>query len=847
MFDEKRAMLTQDLFNRLKNSQYWTERTRDNDHHIQGLICPECGKAEAWAYSKEPWVIICNRQSKCGARTKVLELFPELIRNIEEEFKATSNDPNKPATAYLQSRGFNGALNGLKYEYWKNVRKTNSGAVMFLVGTNAKSEQVYNGRLFNPPPGEGKTHNQGKTSGMFWKHSTFEYNSEQETFVTEGILDALSLIEMGLQAIAVLSAGQDPANVNLSEFKNLTLAFDNDQAGKKALRKWKEHYPDAQAVMPVRGDWNDFLLYHAKDEIRNLFEKNRKEFEFRTNLALASNAQAYAEVYHNHKGYTPGLFAFDGCFYYASVKIKKVQGEEIEEVITSRISNFTLSVDHYQLDTTNPEEPVNRYFLKIKPKKGRPVSCVVLANELASSNGLTTMFLQRARVLWEGDKKPSLALARRIVEAKAPVVRQLHTIGYDPESRCYVFKDFMVNRQGQIVKPNQHGFFELAKTTYIRAAQYPTIKPVKGIPPKEIYNLICEAWPEQGPITFAWLLASWFVNQIKTEIGFFPFLSFYGDTQTGKTVLTRIMNACQCLDEEGLPMQKVNTSKGEIRKLAQRSGLFKALLESNKKDNTRFDIDSILTLYNSNPLQVRALKTNDIQTQEVAFLSSLLFVQNREPFKTKAQKERVVSVEFDGENLTEKTTGAFKKLANVPISQFAYFFPYVMQHRQKIEAEWVDAFQNAKKDLSAIQDARIIENHALVLTFHRFLSNLLNINQDLQTYIKEMAEKKHKQCTHRDETTADIFFSIIENFTYSEKDWFLDRNETDKKLYVNLGEALKRIKDEGYQFNIQIKDLQDSLKNHPACITNERHWFEIGHSTVQKRAWVFDATKLHED
>ena len=54
----------------------------------------------------------------------------------------------------------------------------------------------------------------------------------------------------------------------------------------------------------------------------------------------------------------------------------------------------------------------------------------------------------------------------------------------------------------------------------------------------------------------------------------------------------------QCLDEEGLPMTKLNTGKGEIRTLAQRSGLFKALLEGNKEDRVRFDFDSLLTLYN---------------------------------------------------------------------------------------------------------------------------------------------------------------------------------------------------------------------------------------------------------
>ena len=117
-----------------------------------------------------------------------------------------------------------------------------------------------------------------------------------------------------------------------------------------------------------------------------------------------------------------------------------------KEPKTYKVSNFTVEVDHYQLDNSNPEEPVNRYYLKIKPAKGgRPVRCTVSANEIASPGGFMQMFLQRARVLWQGDKFPSLALTERIIEAGAPVVRQLQVTGYDKESDCYIFKDFSIN------------------------------------------------------------------------------------------------------------------------------------------------------------------------------------------------------------------------------------------------------------------------------------------------------------------------------------------------------------------------------------------------------------------
>ena len=229
------------LAERLRTSEYKGPRFKDNGQSMSNLICPACGDQTAWAYSKAPWSINCNRLNKCGARTKTLDLFPDLALNIEKDFSYTSGDPNRPATAYLNRRGLHDSLKGLNYRYMANLRGTGSGGVMFPISKDAKADTIYNGRLFNPPPGEGKTHNIGSTAGLIWQHPGIEYDPGKETFVTEGIIDALSLIELGYQAIAIISAGQDPANVDLSEFGELVFAYDFDEAGKKALKKWR-HY-----------------------------------------------------------------------------------------------------------------------------------------------------------------------------------------------------------------------------------------------------------------------------------------------------------------------------------------------------------------------------------------------------------------------------------------------------------------------------------------------------------------------------------------------------------------------------------------------------------------------------
>jgi len=835
--------LSEKLRDRIRKSDLWCDRSKATHSHFSGLRCPECGKTEAWVYVERPFSINCNRKNECGVRVRTLDLFPDVLVNIEKDYAPTKADPNRPARAFLLTRGLSQSLVGLDFQFRKNIRKTASGGVMFHVGKSAAGKDVWNGRLFNPPPGEGKTHNKGETVGLFWKHPHIEYDPKRPTYVTEGIIDALSLIEMGLQAIAVLAAGQDPSRIDLGDLAgNLVLAFDPDTAGAGGLKKWKAHHPDAKAVTPISGDWNDFLRSQPPGKAAGILEEKLPEFEARASLLLAETAHDYADVYREFYGYPPGLFAFDRKYWYSTAKASK-NGDGALSVY--RVSNFTLSVDHYQLDASNDDEPVYRYYLKIRPKSGQPISCSVTGSELSTPGSIRSTLLTRARVMWEGEARPSAALANRIVEAGAPVVRQVHIVGHDIKSGCLVFRDFLIDPAGKIILPDKQGFFRASRKEFLRPPAIPTLKPKNGTDPKEIYRLINAAWPDNGALAYAFTFASWFANSIKPELGFFPFFSLHGDTQTGKTRLVRVLNALQCFDEEGLPMTKLNTGKGEIRKLAQRSGLFKALLEGNKEDKLRFDLESLLTLYNyGNHLQVRAVKSNDIRTQETSFLGSLIFVQNREPFKGKAQLERVVSSRpFRSEDITAETTEAFNRLVRIPPRELAYSYVYIMRNRQAVEADWTAEYTAAREQMfSAILDNRLSENYGIILAFHRILTKILRISLDLKPFIIELAQRKHEQCSARQATLADSFFEAINELSDETRDKFVEIK--DDQMMVKLPLALKTLDGHGYRF-IQAQ-VMNELKEHPAFIENRMAYRGYFASTVSStcRVWRFDLSKI---
>jgi hypothetical protein len=447
------------------------------------------------------------------------------------------------------------------------------------------------------------------------------------------------------------------------------------------------------------------------------------------------------------------------------------------------------------------------------------------------------MFLERARVLWEGEGAASNALAREILDPRAPVVRQLKFIGYDRISGCYAFPTHMIDRHGNFIRCDEKEFFKVSQKEFIRpVACSKAICPSDGHYVQRFYDLLTAAWGENGALGMAWTIASFFVNQIKQQTGFFPFLSFHGDPQTGKSHLTRTLNAFQCLEEEGIPMRRSNTSKGEIRKIGEHSGNFVALLEWPTNGQARFDLDNILTLYNVNPLQIRAMKTNDTQTHEIPFYGALMFVQNVEPFQTKPQKERVISCKFTTDNLTAESLEAFQELEAISLADKASFFVSVMSQRAVFENNWRAEYRAACLELNECGlTSRICENYGLVLAFHRLFCQVFGIDRDLYPHIQNKAAEKQAQCSTIPETIADHFIDIVIQLGRDNLgEDFVDYSED--RLWINKVEALKAIKNEGYSTGFSDKELIESLKAHPAYIGRKAHRFN-GES---KKAYEFN-------
>jgi hypothetical protein len=644
----------------------------------------------------------------------------------------------------------------------------------------------------------------------------------------------------------------------------LVLAFDGDEAGAKYTKKWTEHLKEQGAefssILPRKGDWNDLLTAaETPEQAAERFAKELPKYETQARLALAETAQDYAQIYAKaNKDHAPGLFTFKGFYYWSWIKRNKKEGDQF---FVKEVGNFTLKVRHYQLCELDKNLPVFTYLMDVKSRTAkRPVTVTATGNDLKSPDAMTGFFLRHAKANWNGGPEATNALRKLILETKAPDVRRAEHAGYDHQSGFHVLKDIAISPKGKVIELEKDGYFDIGGGQCLRPFEdAPTIRP-QPQPQKfikdELYPLLRRTWGNQAGAAISFLTASVFVNQVKPELGFFPFLSLYGDPQTGKSKLLCTLNAMQGLDEEGLPMNSANTKKSELRAIAQVSGMMKGMIEGNDKSKTQFDPESILPLYNyGNPIQTRAAFSNDNKVIKMLFHGTLAFAQNFEPFKSRAAKERVISIKFSTDELTDDSKAAYDEVCALPLPKLAGFLLAVLKEREFFESNWRSYHEQAKKDLwRAVPDNRINENHAILLAFHRLLCEKFGISHDLLAYFEEIGSKKIVACQQRTLTPADLFFEKVNELPDvvdgqkgeedSVKNAFWEVK--DGQLYINLPRAETAIRAAGMSLD-QPERLLKSLQEHPAFIRSGKNCRFAGAKHRPVKAFVFDITRLEDE
>jgi hypothetical protein len=787
---------------RTDNSKY-----RESGKYINGLRCPACGKVEAFAHRDKPFAIICHRNNKCGVTTNIKDVYPHLFERISTDYPSTQENPTATARAYLESRG----LNPDSFSFGQGI-VTDDGKRYQTV--TIEQDGVIFQRLIDY---KGKDKN--RTNSYKGKvYQTKSVASSDEVFVVEGVFDALALEQAGIAAIATYGSGSVPDKYySAHKDKTFILAFDNDIAGKKAVEKTAEVLTKLGVIhkvaLPTYGkDWNDLLLsgHLAKDKL----ESTLNECYWQGKLATAQTPDEYFEIHYNRYHVTPLIFEFDEQTY----KGVLVRGKMIGSCVfaTCKILDCTVKLLHSVIDDSVENRQHMTHYLETYSKREGSGVIKMDATEIAQAH-LFKSAIAHQRLIFSSPSDLELLVAQ-LFWANPPKIRELSVIGYDAKSKCYIFPEFGYTQKGERIKPNEHKYFDTIKIKPFTNCSDTITKELEDIKLTEFVDNLYTAFGNKGLLALGFYIATLFSHMLFEKYGFFPFLSLYGDSHTGKSFISKLLNRCLFVDSEGHTMTTANTTKGELRKISQKSNLVCALLEG-RKDKSRFDYDSILPLYNRNSLYSRATTSQDNRTHDLKLQTSLSFVWNHECFTAKPAKERVISIHFSEKNLSDVTAKALTKLSSYSSRQLAsigHFLLINRGHFEKLLVGNTEKFiENLKK--SGVSVMRIAENHAMplagVLTFlnlvdESFSSDLLSYKTGLVTYTAKLGKTKI-ETAHSESHLADYFFESIASFSTA------DGVATNKEgeLVIHLPRVLIRLQKDNNGFTNKA-ELIGELKRH---------------------------------
>ncbi|MEK7486769.1 MAG: toprim domain-containing protein [Planctomycetota bacterium] len=733
--------------------------------YIQKIRCPVCEEHESWTYYEKPLAIICQRANKCGSITPVKTLYPECFLSLAERFPSTPIDPNATARAYLHSRG----LDTSKIQYTQGeVEDKESRKKYQTLKIKVDSGTTFH-RLIDYK-GKDKVRIFGSYSGKVWKPETLDFT--KEIWVVEGILDALSLIQEGIQSVATLSSAHLPDEFyEASKIRQpkFVLAFDDDEAGRKAVEKHILYFDEKNkkdnekvfiyriAIPPKGKDWNDLLVENS------LNETNIKDCYWRGCLFQADNSDEYFRIYCEKHGTLPTIFEFKNQLYKGFFTEKK--DETIPQ--TFRLADCTINILYSIEDDSILYQSKTKHRLELHSYREGKNIVEFSSEELSQLTHFKTV-LAHYRQVFKGSSYDLTNIMEYLFSQTSPKIRQCKALGYDRKSKCFVFPKFLYDKDGKRFETNAEGYFEKQK---IAPFSEKIIGEIKEINIPEFLETLSHAYSNRGLMALGFWVSSLFSHTIFDRFGFFPFLSMYGDSRCGKSDLTKMLNRCFFVDWEGISMTRANTQKGEIRKISQKSSLVTPMLEG-RKDKTRFDYDSVLPAYNRNSTQIRAKTTNDNETYEIPFEGTLAFIQNQEQFTSKAAKERVISLQFLGKDLTDESYQAWQKLGEYSPEQLAFVGHSVLKERKWFEERVIALVEETSRILNdkGVKVDRIAKNHAIALAGSLLICQKFGYekqSEELKTYAVIIAKQKIESA-RTENSLADLFFDSMFSLPFDE-------------------------------------------------------------------------------
>lgn len=738
---------------------------KPRDKHLREGVCPDCGKKTLWTWQESPWVLKCDRLSKCGAEFHVKELYPDLFERWTERYPVTPENPTAAADAYLKAaRGFD--LERIKgwysqESYYDPKLQAGSSTVRFPLASGGYWERIIDqpGRF-----GSRKATFRGSYAHTWWCPPGLDLTDikgNRELWIVEGIFDAIALLHVGITAVSAMSCNNDCAaslaalaeacTAAKVERPKLVWALDGDTAGRRFMRKavratqelgWKA----VAAMIPQHGraklDWNDMF------QRERLAPKDIDTYLHHGALLTATSAGEKAVLIYKRGGGSSFPFEFGSRLYWfkldldkynqAATQIEEEDGDKKlskQEVRDRALENAHAVTEiatcypqalYYQRDSVTDD---SWYYLRVSfPNDTPPVKNTFTSAQLASGAEFKKRLLAMAQgAIYTGTTGMLDALLKQQLK-HITSVETVDFIGYSAakEHRCYVFGDVAVAK-GAVYTLNDDDYFEIGRLSIksLNGSVGLSINTDEAAFTTGWVDAIWEAFGAKGIVALAYWFGALFAEQIRAQAKSYPFLEVVGEPGAGKSTLIEFLwKLCGRLDYEGFDPSK-STLAARARNFAQVSNLPVVLIEADREkrggDDAKkggFDWDELKTAYNGRSPRARGVKDGGNATYEPPFRGAVVISQNADVNASEAILSRIVHLYFDRSTQTPETRAAAEVLERTDIEAVSGFILRATRHEEEVMAAFAEYVTDAEKRLDAVSEirtGRIKKNHAQIM------------------------------------------------------------------------------------------------------------------------------------
>lgn len=864
-------------------------KMKQNGKYLRDGVCPSCGQKTLWTWYDKPLSTQCERVNNCGLTYTAKELFPELFVKIAETYPPTPEEPNKTANAYLSLiRGFDVSKIKGWYDqasFYSSTDKVGTECVRFYLN---HQKDIWFDRFvedLNITNKHGKKEKRNKNfkgayQGLWWQPPTLEIKDGSEVIFTEGILDAIALNINGYPAVSIMSAGTFPSeSIKPYLGKNITwvIGLDNDKAGLISIEKHAKTLRDmgekVRAIVSSqdfeKSDWNDL---HQKEK---LTANDMQRYRLYGDVVLANSkeSKAFATFMLHDEKIKHFVIDYKRLTYAVKVDLEKYAEEDTakigsdEDLLKSKKVAFKTTaklnrIAEFTLDYLYHQKPENGndglYVFRVDFANFAPSQELLLPHTaFASATKFKECALSVSGAMFEGDLKDITYLYKRWTNRWKKVVKTLDYIGYDKDSKAYIFNDIAV-RNGNIIKQNPEGYFSLDKSGIKTLVRNGT--DISTESPKDFYLDYELAYGMVGLVALTWTLGTLFAEQIAEKHSSYPFFELSGrEGGTGKSHLVEFLYKLQ--GREYTPFNPFNsTASARMREPSVVSnGIFCCNEGQNEDDSNRphsakFHWSMWKDFFERKG--TRTINTKNQQTYNPPFRGALMIVQNVTVMADTPFLQRIIHQTMTSAHHSVDGRNADMRLMNYTKSDLSGWLINVLKKEATILKRFFDRYNYHNQRLQkypSLKTQRIIHNHSQMLALADCLHLAVPIGEDTQSalvqHITAMAVER-ETVLKKDHPVIEQFWRLVEDINgiyknsktgkYEIGAGPLNHSEDSRTVAINLTHFYQEVKKQGVPFNVDPKELKRYLENstHPQWIkANEAMYSVLDKKTI--RCWVF--------